>query len=198
MCNSNKRGRREQVVICLSIPARLLRALEIAVSDDAADRDADHCPLILSDWLRSGSNPHAWGRVVAVGRSWLTRFDTKLSLPSDSLSPGSSTWSVMARLNQVLSQTPAASSPRSDEPSSAPSSDKENQSASAARDKTNARMPQATRPSKRPRLQAQSSIVAADDEEYDELRYYNPAQDQHERQEVKKRSRALERELYGA
>lgn len=53
------------------------------------------------------------------------------------------------------------------------------------------------RAAKRRRLQSQPGASATDEQEYDELRYYNPAQDQHERQEVKKQSRALEREFNG-
>jgi hypothetical protein len=39
---------------------------------------------------------------------------------------------------------------------------------------------------------------ANDSESDDESRFYDPTQDQHERQEIKKKSRALEREFNGA
>ncbi|KAI4727715.1 hypothetical protein E4T49_04563 [Aureobasidium sp. EXF-10728] len=110
----------------------------------------------------------------------------------------------MARPNRRPSDTPARSSNFSAAPSSvAPSSpnlssDKENQATSAPRDKGKGRMPSTTSDShsaKRRRIQTRPTASAADDEEPDESRYYDPTQDQHERQEIKKKSRALEREF---
>ena len=51
---------------------------------------------------------------------------------------------------------------------------------------------------KRRRTQARPTASAAHDEEPEESRFYDPTQDQQERQEIKKRSRALEREFNGA
>jgi hypothetical protein len=52
---------------------------------------------------------------------------------------------------------------------------------------------------KRRRTQPSPTASAADDlDSDDESRFYDPTQDQHERQEVKKKSRALEREFNGA
>jgi hypothetical protein len=113
----------------------------------------------------------------------------------------------MARVNQRPSETPAHSSHLSVAPSSvAPSSpnlssDKENQSDLAPRDKGKGRMQSTTSDSnsaKRRRIQARPTASAARDEELDESRFYDPTQDQHERQEIKKKSRALEREFNGA
>lgn len=114
---------------------------------------------------------------------------------------------AMARVNQRPSETPALSSHLSVVPSSvAPSSpnlssDKENQSDLAPRDKGKGRM-QSTRSdshsAKRRRTQARPTATAAHDQELDESRFYDPTQDQHERQEIKKKSRALEREFNGA
>ncbi|KAG9725659.1 hypothetical protein KCU75_g20522, partial [Aureobasidium melanogenum] len=48
---------------------------------------------------------------------------------------------------------------------------------------------------KRRRTQARPTTSAVHDQELDESRFYDPTQDQHERQEIKKKSRALEREF---
>ncbi|KAI4744452.1 hypothetical protein E4T50_05206 [Aureobasidium sp. EXF-12298] len=111
----------------------------------------------------------------------------------------------MARVNQRPSETPARSSnfptaaPSSVVPSSPdPSSDKENHSASASRDKGKGRMQSATsdaHSAKRRKTQARPVASAVDDQDDDESRFYDPTQDQHERQEIKKKSRALEREF---
>jgi hypothetical protein len=115
----------------------------------------------------------------------------------------------MARVNQRPSETPARSSnfptaaPSSVAPSSPdPSSDKENHPASASRDKGKGRMQSTTsdaHSAKRRRTQARPVATAVDDQDLDdESRFYDPTQDQHERQEIKKKSRALEREFNGA
>lgn len=113
----------------------------------------------------------------------------------------------MARVNQRPSETPARSSnfpavPSPIAPSSPdPSSDKENHSTSAPRDKGKGRM-QSTAPdshsNKRRRTHARSTAPIVNDQDLDESRFYDPIQDQHERQEIKKKSRALEREFNGA
>lgn len=51
---------------------------------------------------------------------------------------------------------------------------------------------------KRRRIQARPTASAVRDDEPEESRFYDPTQDQHERQEIKKKSRALEREFNGA
>lgn len=51
---------------------------------------------------------------------------------------------------------------------------------------------------KRRRTQTRPTTSAARDDEPEESRFYDPTQDQHERQEIKKKSRALEREFNGA
>ncbi|CAD0110021.1 unnamed protein product [Aureobasidium uvarum] len=113
----------------------------------------------------------------------------------------------MARVNQRPSETPARSSNiPAGPPSVAPSppnlsSDKENQATSAPRDKGKGRMQSSTSDShsaKRRRTQPRPTASAANHEEPNESRFYDPTQDQHERQEVKKKSRALEREFNGA
>jgi hypothetical protein len=114
----------------------------------------------------------------------------------------------MARVNQRPSETPVRSSnlptaPPSIAPSSPdPSSDKENHSTAAPRDKGKGRMQSTTSDShsaKRRRTQSRPTASVADHlESDDESRFYDPTQDQHERQEVKKKSRALEREFNGA
>ena len=107
---------------------------------------------------------------------------------------------TMARSNQRPSDTPAALSLAPSSPSL--SSDKENQSASAARDKGKGRMqsqPQSgPRAAKRRRTQPQPNSANRDEQDYAGHQWYDPTQDQHERQEIKKRSRALEREFNGA
>lgn len=113
----------------------------------------------------------------------------------------------MARVNQRPSETPALSSNLSVAPSSVapsspnPSSDKENRSDLPSRDKGKGRMQSNTTGShsaKRRRTQARPTTSAARDDEPEESRFYDPTQDQHERQEIKKKSRALEREFNGA
>ena len=114
----------------------------------------------------------------------------------------------MARVNQRLSDTPARSSNFPTAPSSlAPSSpdlssDKENHSTSTHRDKGKGRMQSATSDShsaKRRRIHTNPAASAVNDQDLDdESRFYDPTQDQHERQEIKKKSRALEREFNGA
>ncbi|KAI5208514.1 hypothetical protein E4T39_01173 [Aureobasidium subglaciale] len=114
----------------------------------------------------------------------------------------------MARINQRPSETPAATSSNlsavtatahSDPPSSPTlSSDKENHSTSAPRDKGKGRVQSDSTTShsaKRRRIQPPTNASAAHDQEHDESRFYDPTQDQHERQEIKKKSRALEREF---
>jgi len=51
---------------------------------------------------------------------------------------------------------------------------------------------------KRRRTLPRSTAPAVNDQDLDESRFYDPTQDQHERQEIKKKSRALEREFNGA
>ncbi|KAI5249282.1 hypothetical protein E4T43_00651 [Aureobasidium subglaciale] len=117
----------------------------------------------------------------------------------------------MARINQRPSETAAKTSSNlpaatatapSDPPSSpTPSSDKENRCTSAPRDKGKGRMQSDSTTShsaKRRRTQPPTNASAAHDQEHDESRFYDPTQDQHERQEIKKKSRALEREFNGA
>ncbi|THW50493.1 hypothetical protein D6C86_00864 [Aureobasidium pullulans] len=109
----------------------------------------------------------------------------------------------MARINQRPSETPTArSSNLPAAPSVAPSSpnlssDKENHSTSAPRDKGKGRMsgPSDSHSAKRRRIQPRSTASVANHEENDDSRFYDPTQDQHERQEIKKKSRALEREF---
>ena len=113
----------------------------------------------------------------------------------------------MARVNQRPSETPARSSNFTTVPSSiAPSSpdlssDKENQSTTAPRDKGKGRMQSTVSDShsnKRRRTHARCTASAGNDQDLDESRFYDPTQDKHERQEIKKKSRALEREFNGA
>jgi hypothetical protein len=104
----------------------------------------------------------------------------------------------MARINHQVSfagQTNFSSDPSSPDNTS----DKENTTASAARNKGKGRMPSVQsdpRSAKRRRIETHTSVVEEEDPN-DPTRYYNPTQDQHERQDIKKKSRALEREFNG-